>query len=52
MKKQKDSSAKAAQWGRQGGKIGGPARAAKLSKAERTAIARQGGKARHRKKQA
>ncbi len=39
---------KAAQWGSQGGKIGGPARARVLSQAERTKIARQGGKARQK----
>lgn len=35
--------------GRRGGKKGGPARARKLSKSRRTAIARMGGKARVRK---
>jgi hypothetical protein len=35
--------------GSAGGKRGGPARAAVLSKAQRSAIAKQGGKARHKK---
>lgn len=35
--------------GAAGGKRGGPARAAKLSKSQRSAIARQGAKAKHRK---
>lgn len=39
---------KQAQYGRQGGKIGGPKRAKVLSPAERTKIARMGGKARHK----
>lgn len=41
---------KAAQWGAQGGRIGGPARAKALPKARRTEIARQGGKARQKMK--
>ena len=36
--------------GSAGGKKGGPARAASLSKSRRTAIAKQGGKARQAKK--
>lgn len=42
------NNSKQAAYGRQGGKIGGPARAKALSKAERVKIARQGGKARHK----
>jgi len=47
--KDKKNNSKAAQWGSQGGKIGGPKRAQNLSAAERTKIARQGGKARQKK---
>ena len=36
--------------GKQGGKFGGPARAKALTAAERTMIAKQGGKARQRQK--
>lgn len=36
--------------GRRGGKKGGPARAKKLTKSQRTAIARKGGLARQRKR--
>lgn len=36
--------------GRSGGKKGGPARARELSPAKRSAIAREGGRARHRQK--
>lgn len=49
MDKPKKTS-KQAQYGREGGKIGGPARAKALSPAERTKIAKQGGKARHKGK--
>lgn len=35
----------ASQLGRQGGKVGGPARAKKLSSLERSSIAKEGGKA-------
>ena len=49
MVKESKGSSKAAQWGSQGGKIGGPARAKALTKQERTKIAREGGKARHKK---
>lgn len=41
---------KQAQYGREGGKIGGPARAKALSAEERTKIAKMGGKARHKPK--
>lgn len=41
---------KQAQYGRQGGKKGGPARAKALSPAERSKIAKMGGKARHKGK--
>lgn len=40
----------AATLGKKGGKFGGPARARALTAAERTEIARKGGKARQRQK--
>lgn len=46
----KTKATKAAQWGSQGGRIGGPARAKALTPKRRTEIARQGGKARQRMK--
>ena len=49
MDKPKKTS-KQAQYGREGGKIGGPARAKALTPAQRTKIAKMGGKARHQGK--
>ena len=47
-KKQGNLTSAAKALGSAGGKVGGPARARKLTKARRTEIARQGGKARQK----
>ncbi len=51
MQKKKSSlSSAASAMGKKGGKEGGPARAKVLTPAQRTAIAKMGGKARQRRK--
>ena len=49
-KKQSGLSDAAAKLGKKGGTFGGPARAKALTPAERTAIAKEGGKARQKQK--